>query len=301
MKKRWRHSILAKPELILMIFPGLFLLILFCYVPMFNITIAFKDYNMFVGIQESEWVGFAHFQKLFQTPDFFRIMRNTLRISFFKIVFGFPMPIILALLLHEVKSTVFKRVTQNIYYLPHFISWVVVAGLCFDVFALEGILNDAIAAIGFEKIAFLTDPKYFTAMLVVSSVWKGAGYGSIIYLAALTGIDVQLYEAAKIDGAGKWKQLLYITLPELAQTIVVMFILGLAGVLNAGFDQIQLLLNPLVMDVGDVLDTYVYRLGMGQAEYDFSTAVGLFKSVVNMLFVLTGNYLANKIRGEGIW
>jgi putative aldouronate transport system permease protein len=192
-------------------------------------------------------------------------------------------------------------VSQNIFYLPHFISWVVVAGLCFDVFSFKGIINSAAAAMGLGQISFLTSSSWFRPVLVITSVWKGAGYGSIIYLAALTGIDPQLYEAARIDGAGRFKQLLYITLPELSATIVVMLVIGLSGVLNAGFDQIQLLLNPMVMEVGDVIDTYVYRMGMGKARYDFSTAVGLFKSAVNMFFVLAGNALARRIRGEGIW
>jgi putative aldouronate transport system permease protein len=296
-----QKTIFKSPELLLMMLPGLVLLILFRYIPVANITIAFKNYSIFRTIAESPWVGLQHFKTLFSGNEFFDVLINTFLISGYKIIFAFPMPIILALLLNEVRNHVFKRVSQNIYYLPHFLSWVIIAGLCFDVLSLNGVINSIVSAFGIEKITFLMSPKWIRSILVITDIWKGAGWGSIIYLAALTALDPELYEAAKIDGAGKFVQLWHITLPGLAPVIVVMFIIRLSSVLDAGFDQILMLQNSMVRGKIDIIDTYVYRLGVAQAKYDFSTAVGLFKSAVSTIFVLTTNFILKKTRGEGLW
>ena len=294
------QSIFRSPQLMVMLLPGIILLILFRYVPMTNIVIAFKDYNIFEGVWKSEWVGWENFERLFRSPDFYRILRNTFLISGYKIIFGFPIPIILAFMLNEVKSMKFRKIAQNIYYLPYFLSWTIIAGLCLDVFALDGIINQIITLFGGEPISFLLSPGKFRLVLILSDIWKGAGWGSIIYLAALAGIDPGLYEAARMDGASRLQQMKYITLPEIVPTILVMLIIRLSSVLDAGQDQILMLYNAKVMDVADIIDTYVYRMGISQMNYSFSTAVGLFKSAVSAVFVLSANYLARK-KGGGIW
>jgi putative aldouronate transport system permease protein len=296
-----KDSIFRSPELLLMALPSLLLLIIFRYLPIANIVVAFKNYNIFAGIWESPWAGFTHFQKLLQSPDFYTILKNTFLISGYKIIFGFPAPIILAFLLNEVKSKSYKGACQNIYYLPYFLSWVVIAGLCFDVFSVDGILNSVWVAFGGEPISYLMSQQHFRSLLVISDIWKSAGWGSIVYLAALTSIDPGLYEAAKIDGANKLKQAVHITLPGIAPVIIVMFIIRLSTILDAGAEQILMMYNPMVMDVADVIDTYVFRQGISGAKYDFTTAVGLFKSLVAMVFVLSANKIVKKVRGEGIW
>ena len=294
-------SIFRSPELLLMVLPGLALLILFRYVPIWNISIAFKDYSIFKGISGSPWVGFQHFRELFSMKEFFRVLWNTFIISGYKIIFAFPIPIILALLLNEIQNMPFKRVTQNIFYLPHFLSWVVIAGLCFDVLSADGVINAIVQAFGAESVSFLMDTRWIRSVLVVTDIWKDAGWGSIVYLAALTALDPELFDAAKIDGAGRFAQLRYITLPGIVPIIIVMFIIRLSAVMDAGFDQILMLENAKVRNVVDVIDTYVYRLGVAEAKYDFSTAVGLFKSAVSTVFVLSANYIVKWRRGEGIW
>jgi putative aldouronate transport system permease protein len=295
-------TVFKSPELLLMMLPGFALLVIFRYIPLLSITVAFKQYSIFRGIADSPWIGFKHFQDLFSGgTEFLNVLLNTIIISLYKIIFGFPMPIILALLLNEARNLVFKRVSQNIYYLPHFLSWVVIAGLCYDVLNLNGIVNTVLKALGFEGVSFLMDPKWIRTVLIVTDIWKGAGYGSIIYLAALTSIDPELYDAAKIDGAGKFAQLWYITLPGLVPVIIIMLVLRLSSVLSVDFDQILMLTNAAVRNRIDVIDTYVYRQGITGAKYDYSTAVGLFKSAVSVVFVLSTNYILKKKRGEGLW
>ncbi len=288
-------------ELLLMLLPGLTLLVIFRYLPMSNITIAFKDFNIFAGIAGSEWVGFKHFETLFSDPYFYRLLTNTFIISGLKLLVGFPIPILLAIMLNEAGSVAFKRISQNLFYLPHFLSWVVISGLCFDVFSLSGVVNRAISAFGLQPISFLMTPGWFRAVLIISDIWKEAGWGSIVYLSALTSIDSQLYEAARIDGANKFRQLLHITLPGLIPIIIVMFMMKISTVLDAGSDQILMMYNSMVMDSADIIDTYVYRLGIGRMQYDYTTAVGLFKSLVAMAFVLSTNFILKKKRGEGLW
>lgn len=288
-----------------LILPGILYYIVFHYVPMFGIIIAFKDVSPFEGIQgiiNGPWVGFKHFTRFFGSIYFWSIMRNTLTISFYKLAFGFPAPIILALLLNEVRNKHFKKTVQTISYLPHFISMVVVAGLLTNILSTQnGIVNEVIKAFGREPVFFLGEPAYFRSVLVASGVWQGVGWSSIIYLAAMANIDTELYEACVVDGGNRWRQTWHITLPGIRNVTVLMLIMAIGGLLNAGFEQILLLYSPAVYDVADIIDTYVYREGLINSNYSFSTAVGLFKSVIAMVLIMGSNYIAKKFEQEGIW
>ncbi|MBD0382980.1 ABC transporter permease [Paenibacillus sedimenti] len=289
-------------DLYLALIPGIAFLLLFKYTPMYGIIIAFKDFSIFDGMAASPWVGWKHFEKLLTSSGFLQVFQNTLMISIYKIVFLFPLPIIVAILLNELRHVAFKRSVQTVIYLPHFLSWVIVSGLFLDLLSTNGgIVNKMIVAMGGEPIRFFLDSDIFRSVLVTSAGWKEIGWNTIIYLAALSGIDPGLYEAAKIDGANKWKQIVHITLPGLIPTILLMFILRLGFVLEAGTEQILVMYNPSVYNVADVIGTYVYRIGLGEQDYSFSTAVGLFESVVAFILILTGNGLARKFFGRGIW
>jgi putative aldouronate transport system permease protein len=300
----WTRVRLHKFYFLLMI-PGFLYYIVFHYVPMFGIVIAFKDlspFDGFEGILSSPWVGFKHFQHFFESFYFWNVLGNTALISFYKLAFAFPAPIALALLINEVRSTSFKRWVQTISYMPHFISGVVLSGLVIMVLASDkGILNEIIAYFGGEKMNFLSSPDYFRRILVFTEIWHNVGWGTILYLAAMTGIDPQLYEAAKIDGASKWQQTRHITLPGIAFVIVLLLILNIGRFLDAGFELILLLYSPAVYQVGDIIDTYVYREGLIQLQYSFTSAVGLFKNVVGMFLILGANYIAKKWNQTGIW
>jgi putative aldouronate transport system permease protein len=284
-----------------MLAPGLLLILVFRYIPMLSITVAFKDYSIFKKAIDSPWVGLKHFRTLFSLPEFYSVMANTVIISMYKILFAFPVPIILALCLNEVGNKYFKKIAQNICYLPHFFSWVVIAGLCFDILSVRGVVNSLLGLAGLPQVSFLMEPKWIRLVLVTTDIWKEAGWSSIIYLAALTAIDQELYEAATIDGAGRVSRLWYITLPALIPIIGTMLIIRLSSVLDVGFDQIIMLINARVRNKIEVLDTYVYRIGVAEAKYDFSTAVGLFKSAISALFVVSANHILKKTRGEGLW
>ncbi|NMM51006.1 sugar ABC transporter permease [Paenibacillus aquistagni] len=289
-------------SLYLLLIPGMLIVLLFKYTPMYGIVIAFKDFNIFDGYAASPWVGLKHFEKLFTSPDFLLVFRNTLIISVYKLVFLFPLPIIIALMLHELKQLLFKRVVQTIIYLPHFLSWVIVSGLFIDLLSTNGgLINKLLVSLGMEPIAFFLDTSVFRGLLVTSAGWKEVGWSTIVYLAAFATIDPQLYDAAKIDGAGKWKQLLHITLPGISSTIILMLILRLGSILEAGTEQILVMYNPTVYKVSDVIGTYVYRMGLGNQDYSFTTAVGLFESVIAFVLVITGNALSRKYLQRGIW
>lgn len=284
--------------LVLMLLPGLIALILFNYLPIYGVTIAFKDFKLLEGITGSDWEGFKHFIKLFSGNDFPRILRNTVVISFLKLLFGIPAPIILALLLNEVKCTGYKKVIQTFTYLPHFFSWVVLAGIITMVFSSSGPVNTVLQTLGMNKpLEFFSDNKLFVGMIVFTAVWQGVGWGTIIYMAALSGVDESMYEAAVIDGAGRWKQALYISIPSILPTITTVFILNLGSVLNAGFDQVYNMYNPTVYEVADIIDTYVLRL-LQKMDYGVGTAADLFKSVVGLMFVLGGNWLTKKLSDD---
>jgi len=289
-------------DLYLMLIPGILFLLLFKYTPMYGIVIAFKDFNIYDGLAASPWVGMEHFERLFLSEDFARVFRNTLIISIYKIFFLFPLPIILAVLMNEIKNMVFKRGIQTIVYLPHFLSWVIVSGLFLQLLSTNGgLINKMIVGLGGESIAFFMNTEVFRSVLISSAGWKEVGWGMIIYLASIATIDPQLYEAAKIDGASRFRQIWHITLPGLVPIIILMFILRLGNILEAGTEQILVMYNSIVYEVADVIGTYVYRIGLGQQDYSFSTAVGLFDSVIGFILIITGNYLSRKFLKRGIW
>lgn len=299
--ERFCKDVIRDKWLYLLLLPGIVFLIIFRYIPIFGNVIAFMDYNPYDASQ-NVWVGLKHFQDLLTRPQFLQVFGNTLYISILKMVCGFPIPIILALMMNEMKNLKFKKVAQTLLYLPNFISWVVLAGLIMNMLDPDtGLVTSIINSITGEQVQVLTDTRYFVPMLVITDIYKGAGWGTIIYFAALSGIDPQLYEAAEIDGARKWKQLLHITLPSITPTIVVMLILSCNNIVNAGFDQIFMLYSALVYSVADIIDTYVYRIGIKNADYSFSTAAGLFKSVIALVMILIVNTVAKKTGNEGIW
>ncbi|MGG1554224.1 ABC transporter permease [Paenibacillus ferrarius] len=287
--------------LYLFLIPGCTYLLIFKYIPILGVVIAFKDFSVVRGIWASEWVGFDNFQYLFQSHDFYIVLRNTLILSLYQLVWGFPAPILLAIMLNEVQHMLFKRVSQTILYLPHFISWVVLAGMIINFLSPStGAVNHIIASMGYKPIPFLLEPSYFRTILVSAEVWKGIGWGTIIYLAAMTSIDASLYEAAKIDGAGRIKQIRHITIPGIMPTIVVLLVLQLGHILDNGFEQVFLLYNPSTYEVADVLETYTYRIGLIDGRLSFSAAVGVFKAVVGFILVLGANRIA-KLFGHHIW
>ena len=299
--ERFCKDVIRDKWLCLLLLPGIVFLIIFRYIPIFGNVIAFMDYNPYDASQ-NVWVGLKHFQDLLTRPQFLQVFGNTLYISILKMVCGFPIPIILALMMNEMKNLKFKKVAQTLLYLPNFISWVVLAGLIMNMLDPDtGLVTSIINSISGEKIQVLTDTRYFVPMLIITDIYKGAGWGTIIYFAALSGVDPQLYEAAEIDGARKWKQLLHITLPSITPTIVVMLILSCNNIVNAGFDQIFMLYTATVYSVADIIDTYVYRIGIQRADYSFSTAAGLFKSVIALVMILIVNTVAKKTGNEGIW
>ncbi|OPA72965.1 protein lplB [Paenibacillus selenitireducens] len=289
-------------DLYLLLVPGILFILLFKYTPMYGITIAFKDFNIFTGFADSPWVGWKHFEKLFTSPDFALVFQNTVIISLLKIIILFPLPIIVALMLNEMKNMMIKRSVQTVIYLPHFLSWVIVSGLFIDLLSTNGgLVNKLLVSLNLEPVAFFLDNSVFRSVLVTSAGWKETGWSTIVYLAAFSMVDPSLYEAAKIDGAGKWKQLWHITLPGIAPIIILMFILRLGSILEAGTEQILVMYNPVVYKVSDVIGTYVYRQGLGNQDYSFTTAVGLFEAVISFTLVIVGNTLSKKYLQRGIW
>lgn len=287
----------------LMVWVPLLCIIIFNYIPMITgFSIAFKDYKPGLGIAGSPWVGLKHFEKMFITDDTMRALRNTLIIAFMKIIGNLIVPVTFALLLNEIRVKWFKRVTQTITYLPYFLSWIILAGILTNILKTDGgLVNRIVEAFGHEPVFFLGSNDTFRWTLTVSDVWKNFGYNTIVYLAALTSIDPSLYEAAAIDGAGRWKQTLHITIPGISMFIVLMTILSIGNILNAGFDQVFNLYNVSVYESGDIIDTLVYRLGIQQQQYSFSTAVGLFKSVVSIILIAGSNKLADKFAGYRVF
>lgn len=297
----WRHMKTHK-TLYLMLVPGILYYVIFHYVPMGGIVIAFKDFDIFEGIWKSEWVGFQNFNQLFSSDNFFRILRNSLSISFYKLAVCFPVPIILAIMINEVKNQVFKRSVQTIVYLPYFLSWVVIAGIVKNILSSsDGIVNLIIQSLGGETVNFLASKGKFRTILVLSDLWHGMGWNTIIFLAAMTNIDPTLYEAATVDGAGKLQRIWHITLPGLRSTIIVLLLMKIGNLMNNGFEQIYLLYNPRVYEVADVFETYVYRIGLVEMRYGFSTAVGLFKSCVSFVMLVSANKLSRMLGERGIF
>lgn len=282
--------------------PGLLYFLIFKYVPMWGIVIAFQNYSPYQGMSGSPWVGLEHFGRFFSNPDFFTLFRNTLAINILSLVLFFPLPILLSLMLNEVRHMFYKKIIQSIVYLPHFLSWVIIVGITFLLFSTgDGAINQMLVAMGFDKVDFLTNKNYFWGMLTAQSIWKDAGWGTIIFLASMASIDPQLYEAAKMDGAGRFRQMWHITLPGVRSVIIILLILRIGHIMDVGFEQVFLMMNGAVSEVADVFDTYVYRLGVKQGQFSYSTAVGLFKSVVGLLLVIGANKLAKKFGEDGVY
>ncbi|SFK99063.1 carbohydrate ABC transporter membrane protein 1, CUT1 family (TC 3.A.1.1.-) [Paenibacillus sp. 1_12] len=298
---RLKRDIYKNRMIYMMALPVMAYYIIFQYVPMYGASIAFKDFSPMRGILGSSWVGMQHFNDFFKDVYFGRILTNTLLISVYNIIFGFPAPIILALLLNEVRKNALKRFVQSVTYLPHFISVLVLCGLIVDFTARNGIINDLLAFMGMERITMLLKPELFRTIYVSSNIWQEVGWGSIIYLAALAGIDQDLYEAATIDGAGRFKQMLHVTLPGIMPTIIILFILRMGSMMNVGFDKIFLLYNPITYETSDVISTYVYRKGILEANYSFSAAVGLFNSVINFVLLVITNKVSKKVNETSLW
>lgn len=288
--------------LYLILVPGLTYFVLFHYLPMYGLVIAFKSYNIFKGIAGSEWVGLGNFRAVFAQPQFLVVFRNSLLINLYKLIINFPLPIVAALLINEIGSRLYRRATQTVIYFPFFLSWVVVAGLVINLLSPStGVVNLILDGIGLRRVNFLARKEYFRTILVLSDLWHILGWHSVIYLAALTGVDPQLYEAAKMDGASKLAIIRRITLPAIMTTINVLLLMRIGNMLNMGFEQVFLLYNPLVYEVGDVLETYIYRIGLVEARYDIATAVGLFKSFIGLSLLLVADAIAKRVAGRGLF
>ncbi len=288
--------------LLLLVLPGVLFFLLFNYLPMLGLVIAFKDFRLVDGIMGSGWSGLDNFRRLFGGADFPLALRNTVTISLLRLCFGFFAPIALALMLNEIRLSWYKRTIQTVTYIPYFLSWVILGGIFLIMFAQNGPVNQLAMIVGIEPIQFLTDDFWFIVLIIATGIWQAAGYGAVIYLAALSGVSPDLYEAAVVDGAGRWKQTWHITIPGLIPTIVTLFILNLGHVLNAGFDQIYNMYNPMVFDAADIIDTYVLRR-IVLMDFGLATGAGLFKSVVGLMMVVLANSLARRVSGgeQGIW
>ncbi len=288
--------------LYIMLIPGIVYFLVFKYYPMLGSVIAFQDFNIFKGVWGSDWVAFKWFERFLTFPDLQRLLSNTLIISFYQILFAFPAPILLAVLLNELRNMAFKRTVQTIVYLPHFLSWAMVYGFVYMILSVQtGMLNTMIEALGFDRINFLQKAEYFRTIIVASGMWKEMGWNAIIFLAALAGINPSLYEAAKIDGAGRFKQFQHITLPGLLPAIMILLLLKIGNILDMGVEHINIFLNELTYKTGDVLDTYSYRMGIIGGQYSLTTAIGLFKSVVGFVLLLIANKVSKSTTGESLY
>lgn len=285
----------------LMVFPVIVYFIIFSYWPMYGVIIAFKDYSPGKGILGSEWIGLKNFVDFFNSYYVGRLIRNTLLINIYDLFWGFPAPIILALLINEVNNKLFKRTIQTISYLPHFISLVVVCGIIIDFTASDGLITTILSQFGVKPTNLLMRPELFRTIYISSGIWQGVGWGSIIYLAALSGINPNLYEAATIDGAGRWKQTIHITLPGIAPTIIILFILRLGSMMSVGYEKIILLYNSTTYETADVISSFVYRKGLLESDYSYSTAVGLFNSVINFVLIIIANTISRKVSETSLW
>ncbi|WP_025676470.1 ABC transporter permease [Paenibacillus polymyxa] len=303
--KRTTESLLRMQKhklLYLMVLPGLVYFIIFKYFPMGGLVIAFQDYQAFQGITGSPWVGMKHFIRLFTEPTFFMLLRNTLILFALNIVIFFPLPIILALMLNEVRKMFFKNIIQTIIYIPHFMSWVIIVSISYVFLTVDGgVLNEMIAALGGEKISFLTSPQWLRTVYIGQVIWKELGWSTIIYLSAITVVDTQLYEAAEMDGAGRLRKTWHVTLPAIRPVIITLLILKIGSTLDLGFEHMYLLLNSLNREVAEIFDTYIYTAGLKNGQLSFSTTVGLFKGVVGLILIMFSNRLAKKFGEDGVY
>ncbi|MEK3720325.1 ABC transporter permease [Paenibacillus sp. FSL H8-0034] len=287
--------------LLLIALPGVLHFIIFKYIPIAGNIIAFQNFTLFTGFFNSKWVGLDHFIYMFQYPEFLIILRNSLKFGLYSIVFGFPAPLILALFLNEIRLTAFKRWVQTLLYLPHFLSWIIVGGIFLEILSLDGVFNTILKGMGIGPISFLTEPRYFFGVVITGGIWKEVGWSMIIYLAAMTGINPSLYEAANIDGAGRWRKMFSITIPCLMPAIVVLLLLRIGHLLDANVEQVLFFVNPLNKEVGEVFDTYIYRAGLLSGLYSYTTAIGIFKAAISVVMVVSLNQLSKKTSGESIY
>jgi len=285
----------------IMLLPVVLYYLIFHYLPMYGVIIAFKHYAPLRGITGSPWAGLEHFQEFFNSYYFWRLLKNTALISFYDLIFGFPAPIILALVLNEVAGLKFKRFVQTISYLPHFISLVVIVGLVLDFLSRDGLINQLTGMFGIGAVPFMQKPEWFRTVYIASNIWQSVGWGSIIYLAALTAISPELYEASRVDGANRWQQLWNITVPGILPTIMIMLILRVGDMMSVGYEKIILMYNPLIYDTADVISTFIYRKGLLEMNYSYSTAVGLFNAVINFTLLLLVNRLSRRLSGSSLW
>ena len=300
-KNTWARDFQKNKSLYLMVLPVLAFYAIFCYKPLYGLVMAFQDFNPRLGFTGSEWVGSKHFQMFFTSSDFPRLLKNTLTISLSSLIVCFPFPIILAIFLNEIRSTGYKRVIQTVSYLPHFISMVVICGMIKTFVAGDGIIGQFIAFFTGNKSNLLLQPHAFTPIYVISQIWQNIGWDSIIYLSALTSIDTQLYEAAEVDGAGRFRKIWSITLPSLKETMVILFVISVGGVMSLGYEKIMLLYSPAIYETSDVISTYVYRSAFGSQNWSYSAAIGMFNSVVNLLLVVLANKVSQKLTGSSLW
>lgn len=301
---RWREQAVLQS----MVIPGLIFVVIFSYIPLAGLVIAFQEFDLYAGVGQSAWVGLKHFITFFTSDSFWILMKNTLGISFLKLIFGFPAPIILALLFNEIRQDKTRKIFQTVTYLPHFISWVVVAGMLTSMLAVDGgTINSILMGLHIisEPINFLSEPKYFWTILVSANIWKTVGFNAIVFIAAIAGINPELYEAASVDGASRFRQMFIVTLPGIIPQIMIMLIMNIAQILNAGFEDILLLTNngdnSILLEVSDVIDTYVYRYGIKLQRYSYGTAVGLFKSVVSISMLFAANYISKRLTENSLW
>ena len=301
-KRRNRDVILREMPLYFMLIPAVVFVLIYSYGPMAGIVMAFQKFKLSTGILRSEWIGLENFRRLFTMPNIWQVIRNTVFISLAKMIGGIIVPVTFALMLNEVAQKFWKRAFQTLVYLPNFLSWIILSGIFIDILSpSQGIVNQLLRSIGVKPIFFLGDKFWFPITMVVTDIWKGFGFGSVVYLAALTSIDPALYESAEIDGANRWKQTLHITLPGITSIVVLMTVLSMANILNGGFDQIYNMYNPSVLSTGDILDTLVYRLGIEGVQHSIATAAGFFKSIVSLVFIVMSYYLADKWAGYRIF
>ncbi|WP_371825309.1 ABC transporter permease [Paenibacillus soyae] len=299
---KWRRMWQQNKYLWLLFLPCLIYYLIFRYAPMFGLVITFKDYNLFRGVWASDWVGFKYYRMFLENPDFLLLMKNTFVLGVMNLAFGFPAPIILALLLNEVRKAAFKRFVQTVSYLPHFISNVIVASMVIMFLSpTGGLINEMIVALGFEPINFMNEPGLFRGIYVLSEIWQHIGWETIIYLAALTAVDPQLYEAASIDGASRMRKLWHVTLPGISFAIVITLILNIGSVLEIGFEKVFLMQNPAIYETADIISTYVYRVGMEQGNFSYGAAIDLFMGIISLIFIYTANFISRRVSETSIW
>ncbi|RXZ79233.1 sugar ABC transporter permease [Paenibacillaceae bacterium] len=301
-KRKIGRELRKNYDLYLYLLPGFFYFVIFCYIPMFGLVIAFKDYNIFNGILASPWNGLDNFREMLRMPAFTNMINNTLLLNFLGLIFGFPAPIILAIMLNEIRAKYFKRISQSLLYLPHFMSWIVLGGIIYQILSPNyGIINEILQWFGLPPVYFMIDKGWWVAVYIMSGIWQGAGWGTILYLATMTTIDPSLYEAAIIDGAGRWKRIKHITIPGIMPTMAVLLIFAVGGMVSIGFEHAFALANPIVNDVSTVISIGLYELGIMRGAYSITTAIGLAQSVVNLILLLGANYMVKKMGHEGLW